>query len=350
MTKQKHISLKGLTLPELENLITELGWEKFRAKQIFKWLYNKQVDNFSQMTDIPKQYRENLVKIAQVKELKLLTFETSKTDETTKFLFELRDGLKIESVLIPDKLRLTLCISTQVGCPIECKFCATGAMGFKRNLSPGEIVDQIIQAQKLIKKRITNIVFMGMGEPLLNLQNLIKAIDIITSNDGIKISAKKITISTVGIPDKIKDLANAGRKIKIALSLHTLDENLRSKLIPIASRYPISSLLEALKYYYKKTGLRVTYEYILFDGLNDRDEDIKKLSELAKIIPCKINLIKFHPIDFIKKDPDTQILKPSKRLEEFAQKLRENNLTVFIRSNAGEDIKAACGQLAILNQ
>lgn len=350
MTKQKHISLKGLTLPELENLITELGWEKFRAKQIFKWLYNKQVDNFSQMTDIPKQYRENLVKIAQVKELELLTFETSKTDGTTKFLFELRDGLKIESVLIPDKLRLTLCISTQVGCPIECKFCATGAMGFKRNLSPGEIVDQIIQAQKLIKKRITNIVFMGMGEPLLNLQNLIKAIDIITSNDGIKISAKKITVSTVGIPDKIKDLANAGRKIKIALSLHTLDENLRSKLIPIASRYPISSLLEALKYYYKKTGLRVTYEYILFDGLNDRDEDIKKLSELAKIIPCKINLIKFHPIDFIKKDPDSQILKPSKRLEEFAQKLRENNLTVFIRSNAGEDIKAACGQLAILNQ
>ncbi len=350
MLNKTPISLKGLTLPELENFVLDMGWEKFRAKQIFKWIYNKQVDDFAQMTDIPKHYREELSQIAQINELKLLTFEKSNCDGTIKFLFELKDGEKIESVLIPDESRLTLCISTQVGCPIDCKFCATGAMGFKRNLTAGEIIDQVIQAQKYSERRITNIVFMGMGEPLLNLKNLIKAIDIITSDNGIRIGARKITVSTVGIPDKIKELADAGRKVKIALSLHTLDENLRSKLIPIASRYPISSLLEALRYYYKKVGLRITYEYIVFDGLNDRDEDVKNLVELAKMIPCKINLLKFHPVDFIRKDPILKILKPSRRLEEFAQKLRENNLTVFVRSNAGEDIKAACGQLAILNQ
>lgn len=340
-------SLKGLTLPELEKFVLELGWEKFRAKQIFKWLYNKQVDSFSKMSDLPKHYRDELQEIAEINELKLLSFERSNCDGTIKFLFELKDGEKIESVLIPDKSRLTLCVSTQVGCPIDCKFCATGAMGFKRNLTAGEIVDQIIQTQRYADRRITNIVFMGMGEPLLNLKNLLKAIDIITSDDGIRIGARKITVSTVGIPDKIIEFANTGKKVKIALSLHTLDENLRSKLIPIANKYPISSIINALKYYYSKIGLRVTYEYILFDGLNDRDEDVEKLVELAKIIPCKINLLKFHPIDFIRKET---YLKPSPRLEEFAQKLRENNLSVFVRSNAGEDIKAACGQLAILNQ
>ncbi|MFN3135677.1 MAG: 23S rRNA (adenine(2503)-C(2))-methyltransferase RlmN [Candidatus Kryptonium sp.] len=339
-------SLKGLTLPELEKFVLELGWEKFRAKQIFKWLYNKQVDSFSKMSDLPKHYRDELQEVAEINELKLLSFERSNCDGTIKFLFELKDGEKIESVLIPDKSRLTLCVSTQVGCPIDCKFCATGAMGLKRNLTAGEIVDQIIQTQRYADRRITNIVFMGMGEPLLNLKNLLKAIDIITSDDGIRIGARKITVSTVGIPDKIIEFANTGKKVKIALSLHTLNENLRSKLIPIANKYPISSLINALKYYYSKIGLRVTYEYILFDGLNDRDEDVEKLVELAKVIPCKINLLKFHPIDFIRKEP---ALKPSPRLEEFAQKLRERNLTVFIRNNAGEDIKAACGQLAILN-
>ncbi len=345
-----NISLKGLTLPELENFVEELGWEKFRAKQIFKWLYNKQVDNYEQMTDLPKSYREELAQIAEINELKLLTFEKSNCDGTTKFLFKLKDGEKIESVLIPDESRLTLCVSTQVGCPIDCKFCATGAMGFRRNLTAGEIVDQIIQAQKFAERRITNIVFMGMGEPLLNLKNLMKAIDIITSDDGIRIGARKLTVSTVGLPDKIRELADSGRKVKIALSLHTLDENLRAKLIPLAKKVSIQSIIEALKYYYNKIGLRVTYEYILFDGLNDRDEDVKKLVELSRVIPCKINIIQFHPVDFIRKDPILKILKPSKKLDEFVQKLRENNLTVFVRSNAGEDIKAACGQLAILNQ
>jgi 23S rRNA (adenine2503-C2)-methyltransferase len=223
-------------------------------------------------------------------------------------------------------------------------------MGFKRNLTAGEIVDQVIQSQRFSERRITNIVFMGMGEPLLNLKNLLKAIDIITSDDGIRIGSRKITISTVGLPDKIKELADAGRKVKLAISLHTLNEDLRKKLIPIANRYPIQSIIEAVKYYYNKIGLRITYEYILFEGLNDTDEDVKKLVELAKIVPCKINILKFHPVDFIRKDPILKKLKPSKRLEEFAQRLRENNLTVFIRSNAGEDIKAACGQLAILTE
>ena len=342
--------MKGMTLPELENFVAGLGWEKYRARQIFKWLYNKQVDDFSKMSDIPKDYREKLSEVADINELKLSRFEKSNCDGTIKFLFELKDGEKIESVLIPDDSRLTLCVSTQVGCPIDCKFCATGAMGFKRNLTAGEIVDQVIQSQRFSERRITNIVFMGMGEPLLNLKNLLKAIDIITSDDGIRIGSRKITISTVGLPDKIKELADAGRKVKLAISLHTLNEDLRKKLIPIANRYPIQSIIEAVKYYYNKIGLRITYEYILFEGLNDTDEDVKKLVELAKIVPCKINILKFHPVDFIRKDPILKKLKPSKRLEEFAQRLRENNLTVFIRSNAGEDIKAACGQLAILTE
>jgi 23S rRNA (adenine2503-C2)-methyltransferase len=346
----KKATLKGMTLPELENFVAGLGWEKYRARQIFKWLYNKQVDDFSKMSDIPKDYREKLSEVADINELKLSTFEKSNCDGTIKFLFELKDGEKIESVLIPDDSRLTLCVSTQVGCPIDCKFCATGAMGFKRNLTAGEIVDQVIQSQRFSERRITNIVFMGMGEPLLNLKNLLKAIDIITSNDGIRIGSRKITISTAGLPDKIKELADAGRKVKLAISLHTLNEDLRKKLIPIANRYPIQSIIEAVKYYYNKIGLRITYEYILFEGLNDTDEDVKKLVELAKIVPCKINILKFHPVDFIRKDPILKKLKPSKRLEEFAQRLRENNLTVFIRSNAGEDIKAACGQLAILTE
>jgi 23S rRNA (adenine2503-C2)-methyltransferase len=346
----KKATLKGMTLPELENFVAGLGWEKYRARQIFKWLYNKQVDDFSKMSDIPKDYREKLSEVADINELKLSTFEKSNCDGTIKFLFELKDGEKIESVLIPDDSRLTLCVSTQVGCPIDCKFCATGAMGFKRNLTAGEIVDQVIQSQRFSERRITNIVFMGMGEPLLNLKNLLKAIDIITSDDGIRIGSRKITISTVGLPDKIKELADAGRKVKLAISLHTLNEDLRKKLIPIANRYPIQSIIEAVKYYYNKIGLRITYEYILFEGLNDTDEDVKKLVELAKIVPCKINILKFHPVDFIRKDPILKKLKPSKRLEEFAQRLRENNLTVFIRSNAGEDIKAACGQLAILTE
>jgi 23S rRNA (adenine2503-C2)-methyltransferase len=346
----KKATLKGMTLPELENFVAGLGWEKYRARQIFKWLYNKQVDDFSKMSDIPKDYREKLSEVADINELKLSTFEKSNCDGTIKFLFELKDGEKIESVLIPDDSRLTLCVSTQVGCPIDCKFCATGAMGFKRNLTAGEIVDQVIQSQRFSERRITNIVFMGMGEPLLNLKNLLKAIDIITSDDGIRIGSRKITISTVGLPDKIKELADAGRKVKLAISLHTLNEDLRKKLIPIANRYPIQSVIEAVKYYYNKIGLRITYEYILFEGLNDTDEDVKKLVELAKIVPCKINILKFHPVDFIRKDPILKKLKPSKRLEEFAQRLRENNLTVFIRSNAGEDIKAACGQLAILTE
>ncbi|MEN3039108.1 MAG: 23S rRNA (adenine(2503)-C(2))-methyltransferase RlmN [Candidatus Kryptonium sp.] len=255
--QKTNISFKGLTLPEIEKLVAELGWEKFRARQIFKWLYNRQVDDFHQMTDLPKHYRDELAQIGKIKELNLLTFERSNCDGTTKFLFELKDGEKIESVLIPDESRLTLCVSTQVGCPIDCKFCATGAMGFRRNLTAGEIIDQIIQAQKYADRRITNIVFMGMGEPLLNLKNLLKAIDIITNDDGIRIGARKITVSTVGIPDKIKELADAGKKVKIALSLHTLDEKLRAQLIPIANRYPISSLIEALKYYYNKVGLTV---------------------------------------------------------------------------------------------
>jgi 23S rRNA (adenine2503-C2)-methyltransferase len=222
-------------------------------------------------------------------------------------------------------------------------------MGYKRGLTAGEILDQLLQVQKESEKRITNVVYMGMGEPLMNYDNLVKSLDIITNERAIAIGRRHITISTAGLADKIMRLADEGKKVKLAISLHTLENSLRTKLMPINKKYNIQSLIRAVHYYYKKTKVRPTFEYILFDGLNDSDEDIKQLITLSKVVPCKINLIHFHPIDFTSPVGFSAQLRPSRRLEEFAEKLREADLTVMVRSSAGEDIDAACGQLAVKN-
>jgi 23S rRNA (adenine2503-C2)-methyltransferase len=357
-------NLKGLTQAELEEFAISIGEQKYRGKQLFDWLYMKEADSFPEMSSFSKSLREKLASSATIDSLKLIEQQVSKDDGTTKFLFELQDSKRIESVLIPPKTafkskdaaeedeqqRLTLCVSTQVGCPLDCKFCATATMGFSRNLTAGEIVDQVIQAKTISGRKITNVVYMGMGEPMLNYDNVMKSIEIISV--GLKITARRITISTAGWAPMIRKMADENRKAKLAISLHTLDEKARTELMPINDKFSLDELLDAVRYYYKKMKERVTFEYILFDGWNDRDEDIRRLVKLSKSVPCKINMIPFHSIAFTHPSGLAARLNPTspRRTEEFVRKLREAHVTVFIRSSAGEDIDAACGQLAVNNE
>jgi len=357
-------NLKGLTLKELEDFAVSIGEPKFRGKQLFDWLYTKEAGTFAEMTSLSKSLREKLSRISTIDSLNLVTSQTSPEDGTTKYLFELSDGKRIESVLIPprtafqspnarreeEQKRLTLCVSTQVGCPLDCKFCATAMMGFSRNLTSGEIIDQILQVKKHSGKHITNLVYMGMGEPLLNYEHVMKSVEIITS--GMGIAARRITLSTAGWVPHIIRMADEKRKVKLAISLHTLDENARTDLMPINKKFSLEKLIESVEYYYKKTNRRVTYEYILFDGWNDSEEDISRLIKLAKRVPCKVNIIPFHSIEFTHPSGIALQLRPASLhdTEKFVQKLRAAHVTVFVRSSAGEDIEAACGQLAVLTR
>ena len=356
------INLKGLTLSQLEDFSQSIGEKKFRGKQLFDWIYSKRIDSFSKMNTISKILRNKLNEVAFIPSIKIITQKID-SDGTVKFLFELPDKYQIESVLIPpntafvdpkaksevEQKRLTLCVSTQVGCPLKCKFCATGSMGFYRNLTAGEIIDQFIQAEKYTGKRITNLVFMGMGEPLLNYDAVMNSIEIFIQ--GMAIAARHITVSTVGLIPQIQRIADEGRKFKLALSLHSLDDKVRSALIPIAKRYPVESLIRAIEYYYRLIRRRPTFEYILFKDLNDTDQDVKKLVKLSRMIPCKVNIIPYHDVQFAGTSGFAQPLRPTpiNKAEEFVRKLRESHVTVFVRSSAGENIKAACGQLAIMS-
>jgi 23S rRNA (adenine2503-C2)-methyltransferase len=289
----------------------------------------------------------------------LETRQQSDRDGTTKFLFTLADGAKIETVVIPPRLafenreasdeeeqrRLTVCISTQVGCPLDCKFCATASMGYLRNLTAGEIVGQVLLAQTLSGKNITNVVFMGMGEPLMNYDNVMKAADMIIN--GIGIAARRVTVSTAGLADRIRQMADEQRKVKLAVSLHSANNDKRMKLMPIARKFHLDELMSSLEHYHRKTRKRVTYEYVFFDGVNDSDEDVAQFIRFARRVPCKINVIPYHPIDFVAPTGLSATLRPSPLMEKIVEKLRASDLTVFVRSSAGEDITAACGQLAV---
>jgi 23S rRNA (adenine2503-C2)-methyltransferase len=349
-------NLKGFSLTELQMFVEELGEKKYRATQLYSWLYAKAAQSFNEMTDISKEFRTVLTSIASISNLQLVTKSVS-TDGTIKFLFGLDDSHAIESVLIPstkktseEDKRLTLCISTQVGCPLDCKFCATGAMGFVRNLTAGEIIDQVIQVQRNSAKRITNLVYMGMGEPFLNYENVMKSIDIINDSRGLNIGARHITISTAGYADRIRQLTDEERPVKLALSLHSLDNDKRIKLMPITKKFPVETLIEALEYYYYKKRSRPTFEYIMFDGFNDTAADVKAFVKLSRRIPCKVNLIPFHSIMFMHPSGIGASLKPTQapRIETFADALREAGITVMVRSSSGQDIQAACGQLAVI--
>lgn len=350
------VPLIGMSLDELRSFVSDLGEKPYRAGQLFAWLYKNGATTFADMTDLSKSFRDLLERRAIPGSLERVTVRTSERDGTTKLLLRLSDGLAIESVLIPPdaeapdaERRLTLCVSTQVGCPLDCAFCATGTMGFSRNLTAGEIVEQYLHAQRTADRRISNIVFMGMGEPMLNYDEVMKAIDILTDNRGANMSARRITISTAGYVEQIRRMADEGRTVKLALSLHALDEAKRTALMPITKKHGIAELTEALSYYYRRTGIRPTLEYIPFDGFNDTDPDADLLIRFARRVPCKVNLIPFHSIDFTRPIGFAAQLRPSPRarIESFAARLREAHLTVMVRSSSGEDIEAACGQLAV---
>ena len=352
-------NLLGLTLPELSDFAERIGEKRYRGKQLFDWLYVKGVLSFDAMTSLGKPFREELERTACIENVTIVNRHHSHDDATTKFLITLHDGLHVESVLIPPRLafrsedaadeeeqrRLTLCISSQVGCALDCKFCATGTMGFLRNLSAGEIISQVMQVRREAQRPVTNVVFMGMGEPMMNYENVMKAVDILIT--GVNIAARRITISTAGWADKIRQMADDGCKAKLAVSLHSAVDETRTQLMPINKKYDLNELMSAIQYYNGKTRKRVTYEYIFFDGVNDSDYEVTQFIKLARRVPCKINIIPFHSIAFTGIRGIGATLKPSPRMNQIADRLRAANLSVFVRSNAGEDIDAACGQLAV---
>jgi 23S rRNA (adenine2503-C2)-methyltransferase len=352
-------NLLGLNEEELSDFIEEIGESRYRGRQIFQWLYEKGAGNINDITVLGKALRNDLDTVATITSITPVTRQQATGDGTTKFLFSLRDGARIESVLIPpasafreadatdddEQKRLTLCVSTQVGCPLDCSFCATATMGFVRNLDAGEIVDQILQIRRSTGKKITNVVFMGMGEPMMNYDNVMKAAGLMTT--GIGIAARRITVSTAGWADKIRQMGEEEQRVKLAVSLHSADERTRTALMPITKRFGLDALMSAIDFYYARTKQRVTYEYIFFDGINDSDTDVRKLISLARRVPCKINVIPFHSIDHAAALQRHATLRRSPRVDAIVERLRSSDLSVFVRSSAGEGIDAACGQLAV---
>lgn len=345
----KKTQLKGLLLKELRYFCNSIGEKPFRAHQLFHWMYYQLVDDFMQMENVPKLLRARLNEIAELNALELVEVQASPMQNTKKLLLRTMEGDLIESVIIPEGERMTLCVSTQVGCPLDCKFCATGIMGYKKNLTPGEIFDQYKIAQKLIEVPITNIVYMGMGEPMLNYAGTIKSVNIFSEELTRGISAKKITISTVGIPAKIYKLADTEYKVKLAFSLHSCFDDIRSQIMPINIKYPLEENIIALQHYERVKGNRITFEYCMLDGINDRDEDIEALIKVSRRVRSKINIIPFNSVAHMNPTGLSAELKPTPmdRIYDFADELRNNNLTVFIRNTQGSDIAAACGQLAV---
>jgi len=352
INERKKIQLKGFTLTELQKYFISIGEPKFRGEQIFNWMYNRMATDFSQMVNVPKGLRNQLIENCTLQTLIHFGTQHSDTTGTKKYLFRTEDNKSIETVIIPDKDRSTLCISTQVGCPLDCKFCATGLMGYKRNLTSGEVVDQyLLSAKEKGKKSITNIVYMGMGEPLLNYETTLKSIEIFTHELTKGLSRTRITVSTSGIPTKIKELAKSGLRVKLAFSLHSAFEDIRSKIMPINKKYSLKNNLEALKFYASETKTRITFEYTMLKNINDRDEDVKAITKLCSQFPSKINIIPFNSISHMNPGGIAAELKPTSLadINDFADKLRKNNITVMVRETQGDDITAACGQLALIN-
>lgn len=342
------INLKNLNYKELENFVTERGWQKFRAKQISKWLYNKKVESFDQMTDLSKEIRKSLEESCEINSLQLITYQQSKIDGSIKFLWKLKDGNTIETVLINEKDHKTLCVSTQVGCAVGCKFCYTTKDGLIRNLETAEIVDQYINVQRFLgdseENRISNIVYMGMGEPLANYENVKKSVQIFTHPDMCKLSHRKITISSSGILHQIKRMYEDKEfpEVKLAVSLNASYQSQRAFLMPISQTNTMEDLLQLLRSIPLKPGWRITLEYVLIKNVNDTVEDAKRLVKLLKKDKhrFKVNLIPFNPY------PESDFERPEEdRVLAFEKILWDNNIATFIRWSKGRDIDAACGQL-----
>lgn len=351
-TKEKK-DLKSLTKPDLHSLLNEMGLQSYRSDQVFRWLYQKGAADFSEMTNLSKDLRERLASSAKITRIQPV-HQAESSDGTTKFLFQLEDEeeYKIESVLIPEFYddgavnRLTVCVSSQVGCVFGCAFCATGKMGFFRSLSHGEIVDQVQYINDYclhrFNKKINNVVYMGMGEPLHNYKSVVESAHIITDELSIGLSPKRITVSTVGLGKQIKKLADERQKFNLAISLHAADDEKRDKIMPINQSMDLASLREAVEYYYDQVGRPITYEYLLFDEFNDTPGDAKKLAEIVRWVPSKINIIMYNSVAGV-------ALKRAKeeRLDAFMRALRSYDVRATVRRSKGDDIDAGCGQLAI---
>lgn len=346
--------LKSLTKEQLLAFCKNLGLPRFRTDQIFQWLYQKGVSDFDEMTNLSKDLRSKLKEVATINRITPSTQQKSK-DGTIKFLFTLNDedkDYKVEAVLIPDfyddgvAKRLTVCVSSQVGCVFGCSFCATGKMGFFRNLTHGEVVDQVQYinqvSEKEYGKKITNIVYMGMGEPLHNYKTVVNSADIITDPLSIDLSPKRITVSTVGLTKQIKQLADDSEPFNLAISLHAPSDEKRDKIMPINASMNLDSLEEAVRYYYRKTERPLTYEYLLFDGFNDTNEDAKNLSKIVGWAPSKVNIIMYNNVMGVELQRARE-----ERLDNFLKALTKYGIRATVRRSRGDDIDAGCGQLAI---
>lgn len=341
--KDSRKALSGLTLKEIEEFVLSLGLPKFRARQIHTWIYVKYAQSFDEMTDLSKEIREILNQRASVGLLKLAHLQVS-SDGTRKYLFELPDGKYVESVLMSfeDRPTFSACVSSQVGCAVGCTFCATGYLGFKRNLTSQEIVDQVLCIQRESGRRVANVVYMGQGEPLLNVDEVIKSLH--TMNESVGIGARHITVSTSGIVPGIHRLAEERIQCTLALSLHAPDTETREEIVPITKKWSIDELVHALNHYYDQTGRRITIEYVLLAGVTDSPEQAKELAELVKDIHCNINLIPYNPTAAL--DGTILYKRPSLEAQHRFKRIAESTgKTVTIRLERGTDIDAACGQL-----
>lgn len=336
----EQIDIKSLNIEELTSELKEMGLPVFRAKQIYEWLHIKLVTSFEEMTNLSKDLRQKLQEHFWIAALSVVDSLHSASDGTIKYLFRLRDDRVIESVLMKYHHGNSVCISSQVGCRMGCKFCASTIGGKERDLTASEMLDQIYRIQALTGERVSNIVVMGTGEPLDNYKQLVRFLKMITDAGGLNISARNITVSTCGIPDKIRAFGDEGLQVTLALSLHAPNNEIRKTMMPVAVKYELSEVLDAFRSYYDKTGRRLTFEYSLVDGVNDEEEHAVELSKLVKGLNCHINLIPVNPIkerDYRKSE--------NKKIQKFKNILEKNRINVTIRREMGADIDAACGQL-----
>ena len=336
-------NIRELKLEELIDFLKNQNIPSYRAKQIHEWLWKKRAINFNEMTSLSLPLRELLEQNFSLNAVKIHKAERS-NDGTIKYSLKLYDNKLVEGVLIPSKKRLTACVSSQVGCSLSCTFCATGTLKLERNLNYAEIYDQIfiLNEEALLNfgKPLSNIVYMGMGEPLLNYENLLKSIELVSSENGLSMSPKRITVSTAGIAKMIKKLADDDVRFNLAISLHTSDDKKREEIMPINKSINLEELKESIKYFFEKTGTRITYEYILFKDINDSLDDAHELVKFCKSTPCKVNLIEYNSVDNIPFQKAS-----NNKTEKFINFLNEKNVIVNLRRSKGKDINAACGQL-----
>ena len=336
--------IRALTKEQLREFFVANGDKAFRGNQVYEWLWSKGAHSFDDMTNLAKSTRTMLENNFVINHIKVDTMQRSE-DGTVKNAVRLHDGLVVESVLIPTNTRTTACVSSQVGCSLDCNFCATARLKRMRNLEPAEIYDQVIAIDKesrlYYNHPLSNIVFMGMGEPLMNYNNVLKAIEMITSNEGLGMSPKRITVSTSGIPKMIKKMADDEVKFNLAVSLHSAIDEIRSKIMPFSASFPLVDLRESLEYWYKKTKSKISFEYVVWKGINDNKESIDALVKFCKYVPCKVNLIEYNPID------DGEFQQASEEsINSYIKALEATGIVVKVRRSRGKDIDAACGQLA----